>query len=91
MNEKFSQHPGQILREDRLGLFTPSPFLPVHFHWTTTHTHPIANYPLREVGQEEHWPHDKRGALKGIIYKEGSLGYLVKGLSLDKLKLVKGV
>lgn len=36
MNEKFSQHPGQILREDRLGLFTPSPFLPVHFHWTTT-------------------------------------------------------
>ncbi len=36
MNAKFSQHPGTILREDRLGLFTRSPFLPVHFHWTTT-------------------------------------------------------
>ena len=36
MNETFSQHSGTILREDRLGLFTRSPFLPVHFHWTTT-------------------------------------------------------
>ena len=36
MNDKFSQHPGTILREDRLGLFTLTPFLPVHFHWTTT-------------------------------------------------------
>ena len=36
MNDKFSQYPGPILREGRLGLFTPSPFLPVHFHWTTT-------------------------------------------------------
>jgi hypothetical protein len=36
MNAKFSQHPGTILREDRLGLFTQSSFLSVHFHWTTT-------------------------------------------------------
>jgi len=36
MNAKFSNHPGTILREDRLGLFTQSSFLPVHFHWTTT-------------------------------------------------------
>ena len=36
MDDKFFQHPGQILREGRLGLFTRSPFLPVHFHWTTT-------------------------------------------------------
>ena len=36
MNETFSQHSGTILREDRLGVFTRSPFLPVHFHWTTT-------------------------------------------------------
>ena len=39
MNEKFPQYPGQLLREDRLGLFTPSPFLPVHLHWTTTTLH----------------------------------------------------
>ena len=36
MDETFFQYPGQILREDRLGVFTQSPFLPVHFHWTTT-------------------------------------------------------
>ena len=36
MNDTFSQHPGTILEEDRLGLFTRSPFLPVHFYWTTT-------------------------------------------------------
>ncbi len=36
MNDKFSQHPSTILREDRLGFFTLTPFLPVHFHWTTT-------------------------------------------------------
>jgi hypothetical protein len=36
MDDKLFQHPGQILREGRLGLFTQSPFLPVHFHWTTT-------------------------------------------------------
>ncbi len=36
MDDKFFQHPGQILSEGRLGLFTQSPFLPVHFHWTTT-------------------------------------------------------
>ena len=36
MNANFFKHPGTILREDGLGLFTPSSFLPVHFHWTTT-------------------------------------------------------
>ena len=36
MDDTFSQYPGQILRESRLGVFTQSPFLPVHFHWTTT-------------------------------------------------------
>jgi len=36
MNDKFSQHSSTILREDRLGFFTLTPFLPVHFHWTTT-------------------------------------------------------
>jgi predicted transposase YbfD/YdcC len=36
MDDKFFQYPDQILREDHLDLFTQSPFLPVHFHWTTT-------------------------------------------------------
>ncbi len=36
MNDKFSQHTGKNLREDGLGLFPQSSFLPVHFHWTTT-------------------------------------------------------
>jgi hypothetical protein len=36
MDDKIFHHPGQILREDRLGLFTQFPFLSVHFHWTTT-------------------------------------------------------
>ena len=44
MNAKFSNHPGTILREDRLGLFTQSSFLPVHFHWTTT-SGPASNPP----------------------------------------------
>ncbi len=44
MNAKFSNHPGTILREDRLGLFTQSSFLPVHFHWTTT------GFPLWKMG-----------------------------------------
>ena len=38
MDNKLFQHPGQILREDRLGLFTRSPFPSVHFHWTTTNS-----------------------------------------------------
>ena len=36
MDDEFSHYPGQILREDCLGVFTQSPFLSVHFHWTTT-------------------------------------------------------
>ena len=47
MNAKFFQHPGTILREDPLGLFTRSPFLPVHFHWTTTHLMDGLHYAAR--------------------------------------------
>ncbi len=36
MSENFFYHPDTILRTDCLDLFTRSPFLSVHFHWTTT-------------------------------------------------------
>ena len=45
MDDKFFQHPGIILRESRLGLFTQSPFLTVHFHWTTS--------PINNVGDDQ--------------------------------------